>query len=56
MHVTPPNAADNVIIASNIGRIGKAAEAGYPYNLPKILNASHVLVLCARTGISEPHL
>lgn len=27
MHVTPPNAADNVIIASNIGRIGKAADA-----------------------------
>ena len=37
-------------------RIGKAAEAGYPYNLPKILNASHVLVLCARTAISETHL
>lgn len=37
-------------------RIAKAAEAGYPYNLPKILNASHVLVLCARTAISEPHL
>ncbi len=37
-------------------RIGKAAEAGYPYNLPKILNASHVLVLCARTAISDPHL
>ncbi|SFA73875.1 iron complex outermembrane recepter protein [Collimonas sp. OK607] len=27
MHVTPPNGADNVIIASNIGRIGKKADA-----------------------------
>lgn len=26
MHVTPPNARENVIIASNIGRIGKAAD------------------------------
>lgn len=26
MHVTPPGAAQNVIIASNIGRIGKAAD------------------------------
>jgi hypothetical protein len=27
MHVTPPNESDNVIIASNIGRIGKRADA-----------------------------
>src|SRR5260370_39051249 len=27
MHVTPPNGADNVIIASNFGRIGKKADA-----------------------------
>jgi hypothetical protein len=27
MHVTPPGARDNVIIASNIGRIGKKADA-----------------------------
>lgn len=27
LHVTPPAAADNVIIASNIGRIGKKADA-----------------------------
>ncbi len=26
MHVTPPNSADNQIIASNIGRIGKKAD------------------------------
>ncbi|GAB3627648.1 hypothetical protein PTE30175_02341 [Pandoraea terrae] len=27
LHVTPPAAADNVIVASNIGRIGKKADA-----------------------------
>ena len=27
LHVTPPNGADNVIIASNFGRIGKKADA-----------------------------
>jgi len=27
MHVTPPGASENVIIASNIGRIGKRADA-----------------------------
>jgi hypothetical protein len=26
MHVTPPNGSDNIIIASNIGRIGKKAD------------------------------
>jgi hypothetical protein len=26
MHVTPPNSSENVIIASNIGRIGKTAD------------------------------
>src|SRR5258707_4175949 len=26
MHVTPPNSSDNVIIASNFGRIGKKAD------------------------------
>ena len=26
MHVTPPNSSENVIIASNIGRIGKKAD------------------------------
>ena len=28
MHVTPPKSTDNVIIASNIGRIGKKADEG----------------------------
>src|SRR6202049_1896185 len=26
MHVTPPNGADNIIVASNIGRYGKKAD------------------------------
>lgn len=47
-----------VLAATEAGkaRIGKAAEAGYPYNLSKILNASHVLVLAARTAIDDDHL
>ena len=27
MHVTPPNESENVIIASNVGRVGKRADA-----------------------------
>jgi hypothetical protein len=27
MHVTPPKAADNIILASNFGRLGKKADA-----------------------------
>jgi hypothetical protein len=27
MHVTPPNESENVVIASNVGRIGKRADA-----------------------------
>lgn len=47
-----------VLAATEAGkaRVAKAAEAGYPYNHAKIVNASHVLVLCARTGISDSHL
>ncbi|WP_343582992.1 oxygen-insensitive NAD(P)H nitroreductase [Herbaspirillum sp.] len=37
-------------------RIAKAAEAGFPYNVSKIVDASHVLVLCTRTAITEAHL
>lgn len=37
-------------------RIAKAAEASYTYNVPKIRNASHVMVLCARTVIDDTHL
>jgi nitroreductase/dihydropteridine reductase len=37
-------------------RIAKATQPGYTYNESKIRNASHVLVLCARTGIDDAHL
>jgi nitroreductase / dihydropteridine reductase len=37
-------------------RIGAATRGAYAYNEPKILNASHVVVLCARTGMDEAHL
>ena len=37
-------------------RIAKAAQGPYAYNNPKILHASHVVVLCARTDLDESHL
>lgn len=37
-------------------RVAKATEAGSQYNTAKVLNASHVLVLCARTELNEQYL
>lgn len=37
-------------------RIARAAPAPYAYNGPKIRNASHVVVLCARTACDDAHL
>ncbi len=37
-------------------RIAKAAQGGYAYNEPKIRNASHVIVFCARQTLDESHL
>ena len=37
-------------------RIAKGAEGGFAYNESKILNASHVIVLCTRTEMTEEHL
>ncbi|OON59378.1 NAD(P)H nitroreductase [Massilia sp. KIM] len=37
-------------------RIAKAAAGGYSYNQSKILDASHVIVLCARIDMDEEHL
>lgn len=47
-----------VIASGPVGkaRIGAATRPSYAYNEPKILNASHVAVLCARTGLDEAHL
>ncbi len=48
-----------IIASSEAGkaRIAKAAQQGpYAANGPKILNASHVVVFCARTTLDEAHL
>lgn len=37
-------------------RIAKAATGAYAYNEPKILKASHVIALCAKTGIDAAYL
>ena len=39
-------------------RLGKSTPEGTPFaaNAPKIANASHVLVMCARTEIDDAHL
>jgi nitroreductase/dihydropteridine reductase len=36
-------------------RIAKAAQGGYAYNVSKIRDASHVVVLCARRDLDEAH-
>src|SRR6185369_17059014 len=38
------------------GRVAKAMQGGYAYNEPKVLNASHVIVLCARQTLDDAHL
>ena len=47
-----------VIAGSDPGkaRVAKATQPGYAYNEAKIINASHVVVLCARTDFDEAHL
>ncbi len=37
-------------------RIARAMQPGYAYNEPKVLRASHVVVLCARNDMDEAHL
>lgn len=37
-------------------RIAKSTEAGHIYNSPKILNASHVIVLCTKSTMDDLHL
>ncbi|MHC6225068.1 oxygen-insensitive NAD(P)H nitroreductase [Pseudomonas sp. X10] len=37
-------------------RIAKGTEGSFAYNEPKVLNASHVIVLCTRTDMTEEHL
>ena len=47
-----------VVAATDAGkaRIAQAAHGPYAYNEPKIRNASHVVVLCARTDLDEAYL
>lgn len=47
-----------VVASTDTGRarVAKAMQPGYAYNEPKVLNASHVVVLCARTDMDEAHL
>jgi len=37
-------------------RIAKATEGAHSYNTPRILNASHVFVLCTRHTLTDAHL
>ncbi|MGE0081512.1 MAG: oxygen-insensitive NAD(P)H nitroreductase [Thiohalomonadaceae bacterium] len=37
-------------------RVAKAMHGPYAYNEPKVRNASHVFVLCAKKGLDEAHL
>ena len=37
-------------------RIAKGAQDGFAYNEAKVFNASHVIVLCTRTEMTEAHL
>lgn len=47
-----------VVAATDEGKalVAKGAQGGFAYNESKILNASHVVVLCARTDLSEDFL
>ena len=42
--------------AQGKARVAKGAEGAFAYNEGKILNASHLIVLCTRTEMSEEHL
>lgn len=47
-----------VIAASNAAKekIAATLDGAYAYNAPKVRNASHVLVMCARTDLDDAHL
>ena len=47
-----------IIAGSDAGKaqVAKATQGPYAYNGPKVTNASHVVVLCARTDLDEAHL
>lgn len=46
-------------VASNFhskARIAKSTEIAYPFNYAKIVDASHVVVMCARESLEDSHL
>lgn len=47
-----------IVVSSDAAkqRLAKAAYGHYANNEPKILNASHVVILCARTSLDDEHL
>jgi len=47
-----------IVAATDEGkhRIARAAHGPYAYNAPKILNASHVFVLCTRHTLTDAHI
>ncbi len=47
-----------VIAASNAAKekIAATLDGAYAYNAPKVRDASHVLVMCARTDLDDAHL
>lgn len=47
-----------VVASTNEGktRIAKGTEGAFAYNAPKVLKASHVIVLCSRNDMTEDHL
>lgn len=47
-----------VIAASSAAKekIAATLDGAYAYNAPKVRNASHVLVMCARTDLDDDHL
>lgn len=47
-----------VMAASHAARekIAATLDGAYAYNAPKVRNASHVLVMCARTDLDDAHL
>ncbi len=42
--------------AEGKARLAKATEGGFAYNTAKILDASHVIVFCTRTDMTDAHL
>lgn len=42
--------------AEGKARLAKGAQGGFVYNEPKILNASHVILICTLSELNEDHL